>query len=101
MFIVDDLLMAPFRGILWIVEKVHDAAVEEIASESDSITQQLSDLYMMLETGQITEAEFDASEGPLLDRLDEIQASHDASSEDEDSEDEDSEDEDPRTERHA
>ena len=52
---------------------MYNAAWEEIENESDSITTELSELYMMLETGKITESEFDTWEKELLDRLDEIQ----------------------------
>ena len=50
-----------------------NAAREEIENEAESITNELSELYMMLETGKITESEFDIREKELLDRLDEIQ----------------------------
>ena len=73
MLLVDDLLLAPIRGLLWIFAKIHDAAQEEIAGEADAITAALSQLYMMLETGRITEAEFGARERTLLDRLEAIQ----------------------------
>ena len=73
MLLVDDLLLAPIRGLLWVFEKIHDAAQEEIAGEADAVTTELRDLYMMLETGRITEAEFDDRERTLLDRLDVIQ----------------------------
>ena len=73
MFILDDILLFPVRSILWIFRELHNAAQEEIENEADSITNELSDLYMMLETGKITESEFDAREKELLDRLDEIQ----------------------------
>lgn len=72
MFLIDDILLSPLKGVLWIVEKVHDAAKEEMEGESARITAELSELYMMLETGRITEAEFDAKEKILLDRLDAI-----------------------------
>jgi len=72
--LVDDLLLAPIHGLLWVFGKIHDAAQEEIAGEADAITQELRELYMMLETGQITEAEFAAREQTLLDRLDAIRA---------------------------
>ncbi len=72
MLLVDDLLLAPMYGLLWIFKKVHEAAQEEIAGEADAITQQLRELYMMLETGRVTEAEFDARERALLDRLEAI-----------------------------
>ena len=72
MLIVDDILTAPFTGIYWIFKEIHNAALEEQVGEADRITAQLSELYMMLETGQMTEAEFDAEEKALLDRLDAI-----------------------------
>lgn len=74
MLLVDDLLLAPITGLLWVFRKIHDAAQEEMLGEADAITQELRDLYMMLETGRVTEAEFDARERALLDRLEVIQA---------------------------
>jgi hypothetical protein len=72
MFLVDDILMAPARGLLWIFKEIHHAVEEEQANEAEAITTKLSELYMMLETGQMTEVEFDAAEKSLLDRLDAI-----------------------------
>lgn len=72
MLLVDDLLLAPMYGLLWIFGKIHDAAQEEMLGEADAITEELRELYMMLETGTITEAEFDARERTLLDRLEAI-----------------------------
>jgi hypothetical protein len=72
--LVDDLLLAPITGLLWVFRKIHEAAQEEMLGEADAITQELRDLYMMLETGRVTEAEFDARERALLDRLEVIQA---------------------------
>ncbi len=90
MLLIDDLLLAPFRGLLWVIEKVHDTAQEEMAGEADALTEQLRQLYMMLESGQITEMEFDEQEQTLLDRLDAITARE--SDEDEDSAEDDEED---------
>ncbi|MBY0577704.1 MAG: gas vesicle protein GvpG [Burkholderiales bacterium] len=66
------MLLAPFKGLLWIFREVHKIAQEEVAQEAESITHRLSELYTLLETGQITEEEFTAEETKLLDRLDEI-----------------------------
>jgi Gas vesicle protein G len=74
MFLVDDILLSPVKGVLWVFREVHDAAQQELAGESEAITAALSELYMRLETGQITEEEFDAREKGLLDRLDRLQA---------------------------
>ncbi|MCK9195556.1 MAG: gas vesicle protein GvpG [Syntrophales bacterium] len=72
MFLLDDVLLFPVRGLLWVFKEIHHAVEAEQANEADAITAKLSELYMMLETGQMTEAEFDAAEKVLLDRLDAI-----------------------------
>ena len=88
MLLVDDLLLAPIHGLLWIFGKIHEAAQEEMLGEAEAITEELRELYMMLETGRITEAEFDARERTLLDRLEAVQ---DRESEPDEEEEEDDE----------
>lgn len=73
MLLVDDLLLAPMHGLVWVFRKIHDAAQEEMLGEAEAITEELRELYMRLETGGITEAEFDARERTLLDRLEATQ----------------------------
>ena len=73
MLFVDDILLFPVRGLLWIFREVHNAAQQELATGREDINTELSELYMMLEIGKIDEAEFDAREKELLDRLDEIE----------------------------
>ena len=75
MLLVDDVLLSPVRGILWIFREIHHAAREELASEPEAITQQLRNLYMQLETERISEQEFETQEKLLLDRLEQVQAS--------------------------
>jgi len=72
MFLLDDILLSPLRGVLWVAREVDKAAQEELANESGRIKADLSGLYLLLEKGQITEEEFDAREKMLLDRLDAI-----------------------------
>lgn len=69
MFLLDDILIKP---LLFIFKKIHETAKEEIENESQVITAMLTDLYMRLEAGSITESEFDDEEKRLLDRLDDI-----------------------------
>jgi hypothetical protein len=45
-----------------------------LENESDHLRAELSELYMMLETHQMTEEEFAAREAMLLDRLDRVEA---------------------------
>jgi len=71
--IVDDILLFPVRSILWIFREVHDAAQQELATEAELIKTELRELYMMLETGRISEEEFETREKALLDRLDRLE----------------------------
>jgi hypothetical protein len=73
MLLVGDLLLSPFTSLLWVFREIHEAARREIAGEAEAITHALSELYMKLETGAITEEEFAAEERQLLDQLDTIQ----------------------------
>jgi len=88
MFLLDNLLTTP---LLWIAKEISDAVQKEKAGESEAITQSLSELYMRLETGKMTEEEFETEEKQLLDRLDAIELSNqaaDAESDNESDEDE-------------
>ena len=72
MLLVDDILLFPARGILWVFRAVSQAAEEEIAGEAEALKGELRDLYMMLETGTISEDEYDIREKALLDRLETV-----------------------------
>lgn len=72
MLLVDDLLLAPFRGVLWVFKKVHQATSEELERRQRQTRSELSELYMQLETGRVSESEFDAKEKQLLERLDRV-----------------------------
>ena len=86
MFLIDNILLFPVSSILWVFKEIHHAVEEEQANEADAITTKLSELYMMLETGQMTEAEFDAAEKTLLDRLDAIKEGDDSGEEEDEDE---------------
>jgi hypothetical protein len=88
MFLVDDILLAPFKGLVWVFEEIRDAADQERGAEADEITLELQRLYTTLESGKITEAEFDLKEAELLDRLDQIQESGDLDDVENDSDEE-------------
>jgi len=72
MFLIDDLLLAPGSFLIWVMRKVHEAAQEELDNDTARITTELSELHRKLETGAITEPDFEAREKELLDRLDRI-----------------------------
>jgi len=86
MLVVDDILMSPFHGFGFILRQIQHAAEQELENESDNLRAELSELYMMLETHQITETEFAEREATLLDRLTRVEENADA-------------DDDPQTDR--
>jgi hypothetical protein len=73
MLLVDDIVLFPMKGVLWVFDEIYQAAEQALESEADDITAQLQQLYRMLESGGITEAEFDVREAGLLDRLEAMQ----------------------------
>ncbi|MBO0797317.1 MAG: gas vesicle protein GvpG [Blastocatellia bacterium] len=87
MLLVDDILLSPFTGLLWVFREIYKAAEQEMVNEAEAITAELGELYMMLETGRITEAEFDEREKALLDRLDQLKNQLPQTREDRDQED--------------
>ncbi len=72
-FLLDDILLAPLNGLIFIAEKIHAQAMEELLDE-EGVRQELRTLYMLLETGKISEAEFEEREAALVERLEEIEA---------------------------
>ncbi|MBL8633234.1 MAG: gas vesicle protein GvpG [Myxococcales bacterium] len=94
MIVIDDLLAAPLRGALWVLKEIVNAAEEDQAAQADRIRETLRELYQQLERGQISEADFDAQERVLLDRLDELEPPEDSEEEDDEEDDEGDDEED-------
>lgn len=69
MFLIDDILLAPIKGIIWIAEKIRDIAEKELEDTPEKLQRELLDLQMVLETEQITEAEYKKREEDILKRL--------------------------------
>jgi hypothetical protein len=72
MLLIDDLLLAPLHGLLWVARKLDEAASQEQEQEEEALKARLGELHARLEAGQLTEQEFEAEEAELLDRLDAI-----------------------------
>jgi hypothetical protein len=87
MLLVDDVLLFPFKGLMWVFEEIYEAAEQDRREEGERITHELQELYAMLESGEIDDAEFDRREVELLDRLDRFQESVSPIEEDDDEED--------------
>jgi hypothetical protein len=100
-FLADDVVMFPFKSLFKVFKEIYNAAMQEMAAEADSIRTELSQLYLALEAGTLSEEAFDARERELLDRLDVIEeqgraenagGANEDEDEDEDEDDEETED---------
>ncbi|MEK7405184.1 MAG: gas vesicle protein GvpG [Acidobacteriota bacterium] len=72
MLLIDDLLLAPGKALLFVVEEIAKTADKELFDD-EAVRQQLQLLYMHLETGRISEREFDEREQALVRRLEMIE----------------------------
>ena len=70
-FILDDILLAPVKGVHWIAKTLHEHAEAELTDES-GIQQRLLDLQMQFERDEISEEEYIEQEDALMKRLGEI-----------------------------
>jgi len=73
MGLLGSILLAPIKGPCWIAKKVHDMAMEEFLDE-EKVREELKDLYVSLETGKISEEEFERREEELVERMEEIES---------------------------
>lgn len=71
MFLVDSILLAPLKGVVWLGEKLNEMAEKEL-SDTGRIKEELMALQLKFELDEITEHEYNEKEKELLDRLDAI-----------------------------
>ncbi len=71
MFLIDDILLAPLNGVIWIGKKVNDLVEKEFFDEG-RIKEKLMELQLRFETDEIGEVEYKKQEQELLARLDSI-----------------------------
>jgi len=74
MLLIDDLILAPGKFVLWTLRQVHEAAEKEMDQETERLTAELGELHRGLESGAVGEREFDAREREILDRLEQLKA---------------------------
>ena len=71
MFILDDILLAPIKGVIWLGEKFNEVVEEEVSSEG-RIKERLMELQLRFELDEISEEEYEQKEEELLKQLDAI-----------------------------
>lgn len=68
MLLVDDILFAPIKGIIWLSKKIDDMSQKEM-SDKGKIKEMLMELQLRYELDEITEEEYNQKEKELLEYL--------------------------------
>ena len=71
MFLLDDILLAPLKGVIWLGKKVYEVGEKELYDEG-GIKEELMALQLRFELDEISEHEYNEKEEELLARLDAI-----------------------------
>jgi hypothetical protein len=72
MFLLDDILLSPIKGIVSVCRKVEEAARQDLENQEKGTMSSLSELHRRLETGEIDEQQFDLEETELLERMESL-----------------------------
>lgn len=71
MFLLDDILLAPLKGVVWLGRKINEVIERELSDEG-RIREKLMELQLKFELDQISEEEYNKQEKELLGRLDAV-----------------------------
>jgi len=71
MFIIDTILLAPLKGVVWLGQKLNEIAQNEL-NDDGRIKEELMALQLRFEMDEISEQEYDEKERELLERLDAV-----------------------------
>lgn len=71
MFLIDSILMAPLKGVVFVANKINEV-LEKETSDEGSVKERLMALQLKFEMDEITEEEYDSREDELLKSLAEI-----------------------------
>jgi len=69
MFLIDDILLAPVKSVIWLTKKINEVVEKELYDEG-RIKKELMDLQLRFELNEISEEEYVKQEKELLARLD-------------------------------
>lgn len=68
MFLIDSILMAPLKGVIFVANKINEV-LEKETSDEGSVKERLMALQLKFEMDEISEAEYDEKEDELLNLL--------------------------------
>lgn len=70
-FIIDDILFSPLKFTIWLGKKLREVAIQEMTDES-RVHEELLQLQMRYEMGEISDEEYEEGEARLMERLESI-----------------------------
>lgn len=73
MFLIDDIILSPLRGLIWLSEKINDMAQHETSDEG-LVKERLMELQFRFELDEIDEETYTKQEEELLEQLHAIYA---------------------------
>jgi len=62
-----------FKGLIWIAKEIQEACASSREEELLALRQDLVRMYSLLESGQMTEEEFDMQEQRIVAQLDQLE----------------------------
>ncbi|MBI5571280.1 MAG: gas vesicle protein GvpG [Desulfomonile tiedjei] len=68
MFLLDDILLAPVKGVAWLAQQIQEEANRQLFDPA-VIKARLAELQEQCDSGLISEAELRKAESALLERL--------------------------------
>ncbi|MBA4391531.1 MAG: gas vesicle protein GvpG [Syntrophus sp. (in: bacteria)] len=71
MFLIDDIVFSPLKGLIWLSEKINDMVEREMSDEG-LIKERLMELQLRFELDAIDEETYMRQEKELLERLNAI-----------------------------
>jgi hypothetical protein len=72
-FLVDDILLSPLKGLAVVCRKIEEAARQDLENQEKQSMVSLSELHRQLESGQIEVKDFDNQEARLLEHIELLQ----------------------------
>ncbi|MCG2725113.1 MAG: gas vesicle protein GvpG [Elusimicrobia bacterium] len=71
MFLIDDILLSPLNGFVWLGKKIDELYVKEVSDEG-RVMENLMALQLRFELDEINEDEYNAQEKEILAKLEAI-----------------------------
>ena len=71
MFLIDDILFSPLKGLVWLGEKIDDLCEKEL-SDDGVVMERLMALQLRFELDEIDEKEYSRQEKEILAQLEAI-----------------------------